>query len=267
MCATDERSLKEAYQKQGYLILKGMLSSNEIAHLSALVEPIYQAWFEENEALIFKHKLLNMHSLTKPDYFTEKPENRLALFNAIAHPKLIQVAQSVFGDGLYFHNTQLFFNPTNCERLPYWHRDMQYSPFSDVELEAVLESMINLHFRIPLIKETGIELIPGTHKRWDKILEKQVRLERDGHHNNEPLEDAILLELEVGDVLIFNAQMLHRGNYDLNLERKALDVCIGKYHEFTAPALEEACLPPLEELGEIKHNTWYQRALEVVRKK
>jgi len=260
----DENGLRLQYQKEGYLVLKGILRQVDLARLSALVEPIYQAWFKDNEALIFEHKMLNMHSLTRPEYFFDEVQNRARLFDAIAHPKLIEVADKVFGEGLYFHNTQLFFNPTNSARRPYWHRDMQYSPFSESDLMAELGNMLNLHFRIPFIKETGIELVPGTHQRWDNSEEGKVRLELDGHLNSDKLSGSKLITLDVGDVLIFNAQMLHRGNYALNSERKALDLCIGKYHKFTAPSLDKNCLPSTIEMKNIKHKKWYRSAYEVM---
>jgi len=262
----DEEGLKEDYRKDGYFILKGILSQAEVTRLNALVEPIYRAWFRDNKDSIFEHKMLNMHSLTRAEYFVEDAQNRAKLFDAITHPKLTQVANKVFGEGLYFHNTQLFFNPSNPARQPYWHRDMQYSPVPESDLAAELESMLNLHFRIPFIKETGVELIPGTHHRWDTKTERNVRLELDGHENHEPLPGSKMIELEVGDVLVFNAQMLHRGNYALNPERKALDLCVGKYHKFTAPALEKACLPTPEELQKIQNKNWYQSAHDVVQK-
>ena len=52
-------------------------------------------------------------------------------FEAIASVKLTEVLEIMFGSGIHFHNTQLFFNPSNKTRLPYWHRDMQYSPIED----------------------------------------------------------------------------------------------------------------------------------------
>lgn len=67
------------------------------------------------------------------------------------------------------------------------------------------------------LPETGIELIPGTHARWDTELERNVRLECQGHRQHEDLPGARLLSLQPGDVLIFSANMLHRGNWQRNL--------------------------------------------------
>lgn len=259
----DINNLTCQYQKHGFVILKNLFSEEDILQLNRLVEPIYQTWLKGNESIIFKQKLLNMHSLTRPEYFEGNADKRIAFFQAITSEKLTQLLDGVFGDELYFHNTQLFFNPTNPARLPYWHRDMQYSPIKDSEQQKEQHNMLSLHVRIPLIKETGIELIAGSHKRWDTELERKVRFELEGHKNSDTLTGSSLIELALGDVLVFNAQMLHRGNYTLNAERCALDLCIGKYHAFSASFLDKSCLPTEDEMDKIENGKWYQLAHKI----
>ena len=123
--------------------------------------------------------------------------------------------------------------------------------------------MLSLHVRIPLVEEKGVEVVTGTHKRWDTEQERNVRLELNGHTNNESLPNSELLDLAVGDVLIFNAQMIHRGNYALNQTRKAFDLCVGKYHHLASSFLDEGVLPTKAELPHIKHNQWYTLAREI----
>lgn len=209
--------MKEAgtFDYQGYVIVKNLFSQFDIEKLAAIVDRIYGQWLNENHADFIEHKLVNMHSLTSPRYFEGHEAERLLFFQTIASNRLTQLLDSMFGDGLYFHNTQLFFNPFENKRLPYWHRDMQYSPIDDSILKDEQKNMVTLHVRIPLVHEKGVELIPGTHKRWDTDLEKNVRLELNGHKNSEDLPGAVLIELAPGDVLIFSAQMIHRGNYRL----------------------------------------------------
>lgn len=257
-----QKSIKD-YEDSGYFILRNFFNSQEIFHLTALVDPIFLQWRDGKEAHIFEHKLLNMHSLTHAGYFEQSQTQRLAFFNAILPTKLTQYLDTLFGDGLYFHNTQLFFNPTNKARLPYWHRDMQYSPIAD-ELQASEQlNMLSLHVRIPLLDESGIELIPGSHKRWDTELERKVRFELEGHEDSGALAGSKLIELSAGDLLIFNAQMLHRGNYALNHERKALDLCIGKPHPLSIDFLDKSVLPTNQELTQLDNPSWFHAAYQL----
>ena len=166
-----------------------------------------------------------------------------------------------------FHNTQLFFNPANVECIPYWHRDMQYSPIEDSVQCAEQKEMLSLHIRIPFIAEKGVEIVTGTHKRWDTELERDVRFELNGHRNSESLPGSELIDLARGDILIFSAQMIHRGNYELNPARKAFDICVGKYHPLASGFLDPRVLPKDEEIDNIANNQWYRLAREIAASK
>ncbi len=253
----------EQYETYGYAVIKGFFGGREISSIEKHVDRIYQKWMIENEAEIFNNRLVNMHSLTSPTYFENLHGERTNFFEIIASEKLTVALESMFGPGIHFNNTQLFFNPSNKARLPYWHRDMQYSPIADSVQSNEQSKMLSLHIRIPLVQEKGVEVIPGTHKRWDTELERNVRLELGGHKNSETLPNSELIALMPGDILIFNAQMIHRGNYELNSARKAFDLCVGRYHPLVSDFLDERVLPTVEELNNITNNQWYKLAREI----
>ena len=149
----------------------------------------------------------------------------------------------------------------NC---PYWHRDLQYSPIEDEHQAGEQKHLLTLHVRIPLIEEVGIELIPGTHRRWDTELERKVRLGTNGHTQTEDLPGSTLISLKQGDILIFSGQMIHRGHYQRNSSRLALDLCIGKYHPFTVSYLDPQNLPSDEEMTALPNNAWYRKAKALI---
>ncbi len=66
----------DQYEKHGYAVLREFFSDDEISMLDGHVDRIYQRWQSENEVMIFENKLVNMHSLTSPEYFLEVPERR-----------------------------------------------------------------------------------------------------------------------------------------------------------------------------------------------
>ena len=57
--------------------------------------------------------------------------------------------------------------------------------------------------------------------------------------------------------------MIHRGNYELNSERKAFDICVGKYHPLASDFLDPRVLPTDDEIGKIANNQWYRLAREI----
>lgn len=248
---------------QGYLLARNLFSQTQMAALKAIVERIYRAWLAENRALMIVNRLVNMYGLTDARYFPGQPEQRLALFDWIAQPCLAVWLESLFGDTLYFHNTQLFFNPHDPGQAPYWHRDLQYSDIDDRNQRAAQGRLLALHVRVPLIAEQGIALLPGSHGRWDSELERDVRFQTNGHRQSDDLPGSVLIQLEPGDALLFDAQMLHRGHYRDNAERLAFDICVGRYHPATASFLDTAVLPCDDEMARLADDRWYRHAWQV----
>jgi ectoine hydroxylase-related dioxygenase (phytanoyl-CoA dioxygenase family) len=257
-------SESQNFECDGYMIVKNLVSQNDLAILTKIVDRIYSQWLTENYRSYVEQQLINMHSLTSPHYFAGFEHERLLFFQTLASKELTNLLASLFGNGLYIHNSQLFFNPFENRKLPYWHRDMQYTPIAEAVQQNQLLNMLSLHIRMPLVHEQGVELIPGTHKRWDTELERNVRLELNGHNNSEDLPNTVIIALEPGDILIFSANMLHRGNYRLNQARKALDICIGKPHPLTSGLLDENILLDVEDLSKISNNQWYRNAKELI---
>lgn len=251
------------FQTQGHIILRKFFKQEEIDQITQIVDRIYSQWRTENHHALIEQRLINMHSLTHPRYFEGLSHERLQFFNLIASAKLTHALERIFNADIYFHNTQLFFNPYQTEKQPYWHRDLQYSPIDDAVQAAEQRHMLSLHVRIPLIAEKGVELIPDSHLRWDTELERNVRFELNGHRNHEDLPGSVLIELAPGDILIFSAQLIHRGNYALNSTRKALDLCIGSPHPLVLGFLDKTGLPTDEEIQHIRNRSWYDLAREL----
>lgn len=255
---------RQQFQDSGYLLLRGFVADAAVAQLRGIVERIFQQWLAANRSISIEQRLVNMHSLTSPAYFSKRFAERIALFNLIAGETLTAQIDAVFGPDIYFHNTQLFFNPL-APRLPYWHRDLQYSGRGEAEQQRLLTTRLDLHVRLPLLPERGFELIPGSHRRWDDAHERAVRLELDGLRNSDDLPNSRRFDLQPGDVLIFHAHMLHRGNYALNTERRGFDICLGASKPAPIAGPEPALLPEREELPFIRFPQWYSRARSLAR--
>jgi len=248
----------QAFFERGYFVVPAFYSAAEVKVLAALIEPILKQW---QSTLPPDFKGVNMHSLSHSAYFSST-EARVNFFEHLISPALVETLDSCFGKDLYFHNTQLFFNPEDIAQRPYWHRDLQFSSISDFEQSQEQSQLLSLHLRIPLLPEAGIELIPGSHARWDTERESRVRFETSGHRHFEMLPDSELIQLAPGDLLVFDGQMIHRRHYAGNSARKALDICVGKPHALLKSFLDPANLPTQAELRALSQPQWFERAWE-----
>ena len=131
---------------------------------------------------------------------------------------------------------QLFFDPFKPKQSNYWHRDGQYHLSADEQKLALTEPEV-LHVKIPLTIDPGIEVIPDSHKNWDTDNELLIRLQQNEHKNSEHLSNGVQIPLQVADVLMFSANMIHRGLYGKN--RLVLDILY--------------CDPQLAEFIQVKH--------------
>ncbi|WDE96875.1 phytanoyl-CoA dioxygenase family protein [Lentisphaera profundi] len=250
-------TLFQEYKEKGFLVIKDFFNDDEISNFTSHIDPIYNNWRIENKSEITQEKLVNMHSLSDPKYFSKTPKSRIDFFNAICPRKLVNHLRMIFGEDIFFNNTQVFFNPDAEDKKPYWHRDLQYSPISVADQKNEMHNILALHVRIPLLAEKGLELIPGSHQRWDTDLENKVRYQQDGFSSDFNLADSKLIDLNIGDMIIFSAQILHKGVYDLSTERKALDICFGNMHPLISQYINPRVLPSNEEFKKIKNKQWY----------
>jgi len=102
---------------------------------------------------------------------------------------------------------------------------------------------------VPLFDELGMELVPGTHKRWDTDEEFNVRQEEKGRKSNDNLSTGKTIQLAAGDVLVFSADMIHRGLY--GLDRLALDLLVFDPTGDFADYVDDDCLPEMSMMDKI----------------
>lgn len=211
--------MSEFFKKNGYEHFPGSVSEPLIADLEMVVLEHHVAWLKQNRKF-YHEKAVNSAYLTAPG--TLDDDQRIRLFQFVGQLAQHEAAQQLLNENMCFMNTQLFFNPHNIQQHNYWHRDVQYTGLGEIEQKAALHEKQILHFRIALRDEPGIELVPGTHARWDTCEELAVRLKKGDAREYDALPHSSVISMQRGDLLVFSANMIHRGLY--GKDRLALDV-------------------------------------------
>ncbi len=233
------------YNTDGYTVIKEFLTPGEIKPIKDILQEFHDLWINDNSEF-YSSKALNSAYLTGKKYLSDN--KRQMLFNLIASSKLAAIYTSLFSIQPMFMNTQLFFNPVNLQQANYWHRDPQYH-LSAVQQQEALKGPAVVHFRIPLADEPGLEVVPGTHKRWDTEEELDIRLGDGGKKNHRDLSTGVKVNLDAGDLLVFSANMIHRGLY--GMDRFAFDVLLCEPIAELAKFVERDCLPTPEMMNEM----------------
>ncbi len=235
--------LNAEYEQNGFFVVKHLFNAAELAPIREVLRDFHARWKIDNLEF-FERKAVNSAYLTGTRYLS--PDQRRTLFRFIASRKIAGVLNTVIPSQAAFMNTQLFFNPSSQDQKNYWHRDIQYvgSPIEQ-QIEALTRINV-LHFRIPMTPEPGLELVPGSHKNWDTPEELDVRLEQNGKKNFDALSTGQKVPLEVGDLLVFSANMIHRGLY--GMDRFSFDLLFCDAIPELLAYADSDCLPDANEL-------------------
>jgi len=237
--------LNTNYDEQGYFVIRNYFNTSEILSLRSVVLKFHELWKEDNEKF-YQEEAFNSSLITGSQYLAS--DDRVKLFNFISSKKIMNIVDSVIPVNPAFMNTQLFFNPVNPEQKDFWHRDCQYDHDVEIQKKVIHDTQV-LHLRVPLFDELGMELVPGTHKRWDNDEEFNVRQEEKGRVSSENLSTGKKIELAAGDLLVFSADMIHRGLY--GLDRLALDILVFDSAADFVDYVDDDCLPDISLLDKI----------------
>lgn len=236
------------YHQNGFVKFSNFLTFTERKILISIIEDFHQSWLNANQAF-YNERAINSAYLTSPKHLPE--QQRFELFDFISSDKLVSLADKLCKTEPVFMGTQLFFNPANPKQKNYWHRDAQYH-LNEAEQKEALKGPEVLHFRLALKDEPGIEVIPNSHRQWDTEEELAVRLEKDGHKNHENLRHGHAIELKAGDLLVFSANMIHRGLY--GKDRLAFDILFCENEPQITSFQQKNCMPTSEQLARLKNN-------------
>jgi ectoine hydroxylase-related dioxygenase (phytanoyl-CoA dioxygenase family) len=237
--------LKSNYDEQGYFVIRDYFNASEISALRKVILKFHELWKKDN-ITFYQEEAFNSSLITGSQYLTF--DDRVELFNFISSKKIMDMINSIIPVNPAFMNTQLFFNPFNRQLKDFWHRDCQYDHDVEVQKKVIHETQV-LHLRVPLFDELGIELVPGTHKRWDNDEEFNVRQEEKGRVSSESLSTGKKIKLAAGDLLVFSADMIHRGLY--GLDRLALDILVFDSAGDFLDYVDDDCLPDTSMLDKI----------------
>lgn len=224
--------------------------------MRVICDETLRQWLAESSDPQEASNSTNMAYLTELRYFKNHPGQLVTLLEAIAHEKSLSVFKEVFTAEPLFHNTQYFFEPASDTRAGDWHRDQQFGA-PDVEAEKSVMSQVGIHIHIAFVPDDNLEIVPGTHARWDTPEEFEIRKGLNGKKpNSDDMPGATRISLERGDACFFSAWSLHRGNYRADKVRRTFDVIYGTAPgSYTPPPM---CFLEPEVLDDVKPDTrWF----------
>ena len=193
------------YNEDGYLLIKGMLSPEEIGLLGRAAR---------------EDQVLDQHSFGRAD--GEGGTVRLSLWN---HPtdtiygmvarseSLVSCAETLLGGEVYHYHSKMIMKDARVGGAWTWHQDYGYWYQNGVLFPLLTSAFIAVD---PATTENGcLQVIRGSHRlgRIDHILSGD-QAGADPERVEKALErlELVHVEMEPGDTLFFDANLLHRSD-------------------------------------------------------
>ncbi|KAK4201538.1 putative nicotinamide N-methyltransferase [Triangularia verruculosa] len=150
-------------------------------------------------------------------------------------PKLLALSRAILSlpedddgdDGLVMELFNLLCKPTDGKGFELsWHRDdipREASAEEEKErLHNLTEAYSHTQWNLPLYHDSSLILVPGSHLRPRTDVERQA----DPYEAN--LEGQVVVELQPGDLVFYDNNILHRGVYSGDKERVTLHGSVGR---------------------------------------
>lgn len=214
----------DRYQQEGYVIIPQLFAREQVSELRAICERILPLWFERFPRYKQKPKRKNISQLTDIYFFSDCQNQLYFLLNTIANPQVLSILKSISDCKLLFHDLQYFFNPLHTSWRGDWHRDGQAIAPDDATEKGKLFDVNDRFIRvnIALIPDDNLEIVPGSHTRWDTKEELEIRKELNGKKNTSEMPGSTKIVLNPGDAVFFDGFSIHRGNYFVNNPRRTI---------------------------------------------
>jgi ectoine hydroxylase-related dioxygenase (phytanoyl-CoA dioxygenase family) len=106
-----------------------------------------------------------------------------------------------------------------------WHRDSQFGRPDPEHERARFENSVAVHVRVAFEDDDWLQIVPGSHARWDTPEELHIR--RGSDRATAFMPNATRIRLRAGDGCLFHAWSIHRASYRCAPIRRTLDALYG----------------------------------------
>ncbi len=203
-------SLAGFYQENGYLVVPGALSGDELDELRAEALSICKG--ERGEVVGFEPGVPGeSDEETQRRYLCIHFPHKISavMTKYLATPRMLEVLTQIVGPNVKCMQSMLFIKATGKPGQA-WHQDEDFIPTRDRSLVGGWIAMDDA-----TIENGCLWLIPGSHKPgvlWPMERQNDNRFDCTDEATGFPYrdEDAVPVEVKAGTILFFNGYLLHR---------------------------------------------------------
>ncbi len=217
---TDERN--DFWHQHGYWIARGLIPAAEVSALreaamtQSALGPVPGLWDEDftkrhpvaNDPLALHPRLLQVHR------YLDQPIGKPALAQLL-HPRVFTVVESLFDEPAFAAQSMIYFKPPGSRGQDF-HQDNFYLSVMPGTCMAAWIALDRAD-----AENGGLSVVPGSH-RLDIICPETADLQSSFVADRTPIPPGLApmqVELEPGDVLFFNGQVIHGSTPNRSADR------------------------------------------------
>ena len=219
----NEVEMASLFDKQGYVLVKGLGSTDTCREMAARVEALTRshslgqsigdAYVVEEKALkdspdpvLRLSKLFRLHR--------EEP----VFYDWIRLPEVTQIAQQIIGGNIDCFLSQFIFKHPGAMGQP-WHQDRYYFNFDRSNQVGIWLAITEAH------ADNGpLWILPGSHREPVHAVVKDARENANDFYVeivDHDMSNAECVLMEPGDVLFFHSHLMHKSTDNLSQDRRA----------------------------------------------
>ncbi|HRK21059.1 MAG TPA: phytanoyl-CoA dioxygenase family protein [Fimbriimonadaceae bacterium] len=200
-----ETSVREFFNENGYYIAKGVYSPSEVTELETAFDRIVAQLVASNEQINARWGGPEMEKIgagTVVLHTHNVQQFSSVWLQALVNVKFLDAAEQILGPDIVLHHSKLFQKPSEKGAPFPMHQDWNYFP---TEKDSMIAGIIHVS---NATDEMGcLRVYPGSHK-LGRVENTSGQFESE-LLSQYPLENAMPLEAEPGDVVFFHYFTLH----------------------------------------------------------
>lgn len=220
--ATFQCDRVQSFCQYGYFVVPAFLDPTELGELRRACDiALDRARAESTEK---GHTTPSISLFADASYFSREPGalDRLATFVGSARVcALLEGLAHQGEDGTpRLKKTDYYHEQTRRDWDGDWHRDSQFGEPDPERERALVLTTTSVHVRVALEPDDRLEIVPGSHRRWDTPEEIRIRK---GAKRAVDMPNAVRMALRAGDACVFHASSIHRATYRCAPPRRTMD--------------------------------------------
>jgi ectoine hydroxylase-related dioxygenase (phytanoyl-CoA dioxygenase family) len=213
----------QLFREHSYFVVPGFLETTELAELrhacDVVLERVRAEWSPKG------HTSPSVSLFADTSYFAAEPCALERLMKFVASARVCALLEGLaYGDEEStprLKKADYYHEQTRHDWDGDWHRDSQFTEYDPEKERALVLGTTSVHLRVALEHDDRLELVEGSHRRWD--TDEELRVRKGAQRASAGMPKAIRIALRAGDACVFHAWAIHRATYQRAPLRRTLD--------------------------------------------